>query len=138
MSSSDTKISFLNCENPPVALPPPIDSATLVSNSIGNIAFANTLLDELESYGRKQVNSIEASLADERLEEAEESAHSLKGAAGIIGAQLLRDLATQIELACRAGDAMKAKSANRFLLCEIDRCVNYIPALRMLLNQNEK
>ena len=69
---------------------PPIDSEVLFSRCMGNVSFAFTLLSELDANGKQQVDAIVRYVANDEPHAAAEVAHSLKGAAAIIGAEPLR------------------------------------------------
>ncbi len=67
----------------------PIDPQALLERCIGNLEFAESLLDELDSTGRRQVEEICRSSTQGRATETANAAHALKGATGILCAQNL-------------------------------------------------
>lgn len=109
---------------------PPVNSEVLVARCMGNVAFAFVLLEELEVSGRQQVDAIVLHTTGNKPCDAAEAAHSLKGAAAIIGAEPLREKAAEIEKAGRAGETPHLMEMVRELQREFERCLNYIPILR--------
>jgi HPt (histidine-containing phosphotransfer) domain-containing protein len=61
---------------------------------------------------------------------AAEVAHSLKGAAAIIGAEPLRRKAATMEAIGRAGEKSLLLAMVHELRCEMDRCLAAVPSLR--------
>ena len=80
---------------------PPIDTQVLFSHCMGNVSFAFTLLNELEAIGKQQVDAIVLHAVSNEPYAVADAAHSLKGAAAIIGAERLREKAAEIEAASR-------------------------------------
>jgi HPt (histidine-containing phosphotransfer) domain-containing protein len=97
---------------------------------MGNVSFALVLLDELETNGKQQVDAIVLHAASEETHAAAEAAHSLKGAAAIIGAEPLRRKADEIEVAGHTGETSLLLDMVHDLRVQMDRCLTYIPNLR--------
>ena len=112
------------------ATTPSIDSKVLFSRCMGNVSFAFALLDELEANGMQQVESILIHAASDEPHAAAEAAHSLKGAAAIIGAEPLRGKAAEIEAAGHADETSQLLELVQDLRYEMDRCLTYLPILR--------
>ncbi len=108
----------------------PIDTEALFARCMGNVAFALTLLSELEANGKQQMDAIVRHVANDDLYAVAEAAHSLKGAAAIIVAEPLRGKAAEIEAAGRDGEASLLLDLVRDLCSEMDRCLAYIPTVR--------
>jgi len=89
------------------------------------------LLGELESSGQRQVDAIVLHAASDEPHAVAEAAHSLKGAAAIIGAESLRGLAVEVEAAGRDGETTLLLDLVRDLRSEMDRCLSYIPTVRI-------
>jgi len=111
----------------------PVDYHVLMSRCMGNVAFALELLDELEINCPNQVDSVKTFVASDNCDGAADVAHSLKGAASIIGAEPLRRIAADVELAGRANDLARLVELAEDLKKEMDRCVNFVPKLRSKL-----
>ncbi len=109
---------------------PPIDAEVLFARCMGNVSFALSLLGELEANGKQQVDAIVQQAADGQPRAAAEAAHSLKGAAAIIGAEPLRAKAAEIEAAGRDGEASLLAEMVHDVRSEMDRCLAYVPTLR--------
>lgn len=114
----------------PNNLPPAIDTEVLFRRSMGKIAFAMALLDELEATGNHHVETIQTLAANDDAEATAEAAHSLKGAAAIIGAESLRSLAAEIEAVAETDDLERAASLIEDLRGEMARCLTQIPEIR--------
>lgn len=112
------------------ATAPPIDSEVLFSRCMGNVSFAIALLGELEANGKQQVDAIVLHATSDEPHAAAEAAHSLKGAAAIIGAEPLRGKAAEIEAAGHDGETFLLWDMVHDLRSEMDRCLTYIPILR--------
>ncbi len=109
---------------------PPLDCQLLLKRSMGNAAFALELLDELENNSPKQVAAVEDHVNSNNCIAAADVAHSLKGAAGIIGAESLQEIAAEVETAGRADDLSRLVELVKELQKEIVRCVDFVPQLR--------
>ena len=110
--------------------PFPIDSEGLMSRCLGKISFALMLLDEFESSGKRNVERIVQHVIKNEALAAAEAAHALKGTAGIIGAQVLQQLAAEIEDAGRDGQSTIQLALIHELQSEMGRCLAFIPAFR--------
>lgn len=102
---------------------PAIDRQALLSRSLNNRAFARALLSELRSSAPRQVAQIGDLLADGQTLAAAEVAHSLKGAAAIVGALTLSQLATEVEAAARAEALTRIHTCYEQLTVELARCL---------------
>ncbi|HUP77212.1 MAG TPA: Hpt domain-containing protein [Pirellula sp.] len=109
---------------------PAIDSDALVTRCMGNMAFALSLLSELEDNGMVYVENIAQHVAAKECAAAADAAHSLKGAAGIIGAEPLRLLAAQIESAGNSNAMESITLLVEDLRQEMEKCLLQIPTIR--------
>ena len=91
---------------PPVSNgPPPIDRDALLARCMGNLEFAQSLLSDFEGDLPERVEQIaRACPTSATPSAAAESAHALKGAAGMVTAESLQALAAEIEAAGKTGD----------------------------------
>ncbi|HUP77291.1 MAG TPA: Hpt domain-containing protein [Pirellula sp.] len=92
--------------------------------------FALTLLSELEANGMRYIESISQHVASRKLADAGDVAHSLKGAAGILGAEVLRVTAGEIESAAHANVMESTTLLVEELRQEMERCLQQIPKIR--------
>jgi CheY-like chemotaxis protein/HPt (histidine-containing phosphotransfer) domain-containing protein len=94
-----------------------LDPETLgtLKKAIGDAAFP-ALLDSFISEIHQQMDSLGPALESGRLEDVRFGAHNIKGCAGTVGAQRLREAAELLEHAGRDGDASAAAS----LLAELE------------------
>ena len=95
------------------------------------------LLSELQSSARHQVAQIGCHLAKGQAHAAAEVAHSLKGAAAIVGALPLSRLAAEVEAAGHAGDLAKVQILSAKLSNELARCLAEIDQLKCELHKDE-
>lgn len=105
----------------------PIDTDALLARCMGNLAFAQSLLTELESTGTDRVEEIRRFAATGDCNSAAEAAHSLKGAAAIMGAEPIRNLAAEIEALGRAGVKTQLTELADQLGKEMKICLDFIP-----------
>ena len=117
--------------------PAPIDFDVLLSRCMGNAAFAASLLKEMEASGPHQIENLVRHIEDGAAAEAAVSAHSLKGAAGIVGAEPLRALAAEIEAAGKADNLEKAASLLSDIQAEMQRCLECLPEVRKRLAEKK-
>ncbi len=110
--------------------PAPIDSESLLARCFGNLDFACSLLDELESTGWERVEEIRQQAGQENSTGTAEAAHALKGAAGILCAESVEKLAAEIEHAGRSADLDDIEATIQELSCEMQRCLKGLPQLR--------
>lgn len=120
-----------------LSAPAPIDAESLLARCFGNLEFAGSLLDELESTGMRRVEEIRTQAAQQNSSATADAAHALKGAAGILCAEGVQKLAATIEQAGRSSNIGKVETELVDLEAEMQRCLGYVPELRKALN-NEK
>jgi CheY-like chemotaxis protein len=85
------------------------DAIGALRRAIGDAAFP-ALLDRFISEIQQQMESLGPALESGRLEDVRFGAHNIKGCAGTVGAQRLREAAESLEHAGRDGDASAAAS----------------------------
>ncbi|MEI8382262.1 MAG: response regulator [Planctomycetota bacterium] len=115
---------------PPQESTPPIDTRSLLNRCMGSVEFMESLLSELESTGLHHVNEIERHFGQKDPTETANAAHALKGAAGILSAESVRQLASDIEQCGRSGSLDGIETAIVDLRAEMDRCLKYIPVVK--------
>ncbi len=108
----------------------PIDPQALLERCIGNLEFAESLLDELKSTGSRQVEEIRHFSTQGKATETANAAHALKGATGILCAQELCRLASEIERASRNEQLSDVEAMIRDLSREMDHCLGSLPTVR--------
>ncbi len=96
----------------------------------GNVAFYYSLLDKFRVSERDVVPRIREALASNDTKTAERVAHTLKGIAGTLGAEVLQDLAEQLEHDIRDGsfgnvESLLAQTEKEIesLIAKIDRVI---------------
>lgn len=113
-----------------VAEPAPIDTNALASRCLGNMDFALMLLTEMEATGKQRVDDITRLAVHHDRVGVIEAAHSLKGAAAIIGAVSLQRVAAVIEATRDSEQTPWDSNLINRLQVEMDRCLKYIPVIR--------
>jgi excisionase family DNA binding protein len=105
-----------------------IDPEALLSRCLGNIDFAQSMLQEMEETTARHLDSIRECAAREDCEGIAQAAHSLKGAAGIICATQLGQEAAKLEEAsrnCQAASELRGVIGSVFSAAET--CLASIP-----------
>jgi HPt (histidine-containing phosphotransfer) domain-containing protein len=92
----------------------------------GDKEFASELIGTFETSSEQSLQQIQAALASNDLAAAQRAAHSLKGAAGSIGAMIARGVAADLEDAAKDGDSGKAALLLDALRGEIARANEYL------------
>ncbi|QDS91530.1 Signal transduction histidine-protein kinase BarA [Roseimaritima multifibrata] len=103
------------------------DMEGLLARCMNNTAFALELLVDFEEDLPKQLDEITRMVAEGNLEAAGESAHSLKGSAGILGAESVRKCASAIDEKSKLGLLEDMDDLVRELNDEIQRFVREMP-----------
>jgi HPt (histidine-containing phosphotransfer) domain-containing protein len=112
----------------------PIDYRALLNRCMGQLDFAQSLLSTFESDLPQRVEQLAQHIRRGDARAAADSAHTLKGAAGMITAESVRALAAKIEAAGRAGDLAEVASLAERLRDEARRCLRSIPEVREQIN----
>jgi signal transduction histidine kinase/DNA-binding response OmpR family regulator len=127
---------------PPPSFPldaaaPPMDIRELHARCLSNAAFATRLLTRFQQRVATDLEQLSQTVREHKLEDAARLAHAMKGSAGNLSANTLRDVAIEIEQFSRAGDATLADDALKRLHHEVARCVAFIPEAIAALAKNE-
>jgi HPt (histidine-containing phosphotransfer) domain-containing protein len=109
---------------------PPIEGEAFFSRCMGSFSLAEAYLDDLETHLPRWVDELLLQAGRGQTDDAADVAHSVKGAAAILGAEALREMAAKVEASGRAGDAPRLAGLAQELSHEADRCRAYAPALR--------
>lgn len=107
-----------------------IDPQVVLERCMGNVAFAETLLSEFESSSRKRATEIARLVLHQRWADLAETAHALKGAAAIVGAERVRALAAAAEKAGRSGEFSRISHVAEELYMEVERCLSDVRTIR--------
>ena len=114
----------------PIEPPDPIDLAALVDRCLGNVRFAQSLLEEFDSTSLERLDELAAHATQANLTTIAEMAHAFKGAAGIIGAGTLRQLSSQVEASAHAEDVIGTLELVSQLRSEFLACRRFVNRLR--------
>ena len=84
---------------------PAIDTERLLESCMGHTVFATSLLHEFANTADDYLSEFESRAGRGDRQAVYESAHSLRGVAGIIGATALHEISIDLEIACQTPDA---------------------------------
>lgn len=104
----------------------PFDTSELAERCLGDIEFAQKLLQTFERTGKERVDVITSQSAAGDAHAVGEAAHALKGAAGIVAAKSVHKLAAEVEMAGKAGQLDDVLDTITTLQAEVDRCLGYL------------
>jgi PAS domain S-box-containing protein len=113
--------------NDPLHAAPPIEVEALLARCMGDAKFLETMLHAFERKAPKDFAQIEAGFRSGDRQSAAKSAHSLKGAASNMSADMVTGLAAELEELGAAGDLKVIAQSVEALRHEIARCIDYIP-----------
>jgi Amt family ammonium transporter len=116
---------------------PAIIVDTLVERCMNNPAIVEVVMQKFEKQARGAVAQLRQELAANDLASATRTAHSLKGAAGIVAADGLTRIAAEIEQLGRKEQAGEIEKQLSRLAGEIQRCVDYLPQVRAMASSKQ-
>jgi PAS domain S-box-containing protein len=108
-----------------IELVEPIDLESALRRFEGDKEFFKEMLQEFLSYVPKQLDKLAEAIKTGEAKVVETEAHSLKGAAGNLGAQPIADLALRLESLGRTKDLAEAKKIIGNLKAELKRLEEY-------------
>ena len=111
------------------------DISVLLEHSIGDIEFAEELLERFHSRLDPVRQSLEACLRNGDLEEAARVAHSLKGEAGTVAAHRLHDVAASLEQSLRGHNGLEPTELLSQLQEAVAQCLDAELAARDALGR---
>jgi two-component system sensor histidine kinase/response regulator len=103
----------------------PIDIETTLRRFDGDKKFFKEMLGEFLNYAPKQIETLAKGIETGEAKVVEREAHSLKGAAGNLGAQRIADLSLQLEFLGREKDLARSKEIIDSLKAEFKRLEEY-------------
>lgn len=131
MDTISSTLSYRVHRGRPIDVAPVIDAQALLTRCLGNVSFAEMLLDELESIGLSRIDEIQQQAQRRNAAGVAEAAHALKGVAGILCAESVAKHAAEIEQAARGSDLGESiESMIKDLSGEMHRCLDGLPQLR--------
>jgi len=105
---------------------PPLDMETALLRLDNDKEFFNEMIQEFLNYIPKQLQTLEEATRKSDAKVVEQTAHSLKGAAGNLSAKRIADLALKLELLGRTGDLTDAQELIDNLRVECKLLEEYI------------
>jgi HPt (histidine-containing phosphotransfer) domain-containing protein len=97
---------------------------------MGNLEFAESLLSDFGKDLPEHVAKIARNGAAGDGKGMAEAAHALKGAAGTVAAEAVRDIAAAIEAQGKAGSLAEVAALTDQLRDAAERCLQFIPKVR--------
>lgn len=104
----------------------PIDAETLLERCMGNIEFAESLLEEFAQSGAERIKTISRHVVEGDADAVAATSHALKGTAAMMAAEEVRSAAAALETSGRSGDLTDAHKVVSRLRDEMQRCVDHI------------
>ena len=114
---------------PPPRERPPVDVDALLAHCMNDLAFVDKILTTSQTEFRSMVDTLSRHLAEDDAKKTTLVAHSLKGAAALLGAEALRALAADTEALGRSGDLEQARQQIGQLQEEVQRCLAFFPEI---------
>ncbi len=108
----------------------PINAEALLDRCVNNVEFFIKILDKCETEMTAYVSRISQGLIDNDAAGTAMAAHALKGSAALLSAEGLRKVAADMEASASANELESVREQVEQLRSEVDRCVQYMPALR--------
>jgi len=123
----------------PALLPPdfPIDIDDVLNRCMGNVQLLGRLLDKFQEDSAKNLQALSELVGNNKAPELARMAHGIKGVAANLSAGKLRDLAAQLESMGRDGQLDLAAQCLDKLRTEMQRCVESIPQVLVVINETK-
>ncbi len=118
---------------PPDTVDQPIVVKALMEHCMNDAMFVGSILDQFQASASQYLNQIRQAVAGEDPEQAGRHAHALKGAAGMLAAETLQQIAFEMEEAGKAGQLQHLREQIDELNEELRRCLEYIPTVQRLI-----
>lgn len=108
----------------------PLRAADILERCMSSVAAASLVLDKFEQQARDNMPMLAGQLGRAETEAAARTAHSLRGAAGVVGAGALAEALHELETAAREGNLEAARATLDEVRREVERCLGDIPRVR--------
>jgi signal transduction histidine kinase/CheY-like chemotaxis protein len=137
-------IESLLSDKPPDALPEdaddteawPLDARRLLENCTGNADLAMKVLDKFHAQVNRALEQIAQCVAERDGQRLARAAHAMKGAAGAVSAESLRQAVARMEEIGRSDALDAAEECFARLRDEVARCLAFLPRVREELHAN--
>jgi two-component system sensor histidine kinase/response regulator len=115
--------------------PPPFDLNKLLGRCMNSVQTVELILKKFQEQAVQDIQTLTASVSSKDKERTSRTAHGLKGAAGILSATPLTELAAELERMGREDDLDQAEAFLARLEAEVERCLRHLPVAREALAQ---
>lgn len=109
---------------------PPIDRNQLLEQCVNNWNFALMLLDEFKKTSPSRLDAFDAALVERNHAAISAKAHGLKGVAGILAANNLMEICSNLESTTSHADWDQTRDLIQQLHHEMQRTIDDIPNIR--------
>jgi len=116
-------------------IPPgsPVHVEEFLERCMTNVDLAVAMLDCFERQVGNDLQNLRRAVAEQNLDLAARSAHTIKGSAANLSAEAVRASAFEIEKAARGHLLEESQRQLDLLVAEVDRCLAYLPNVRQQL-----
>jgi len=104
----------------------PIDLAAVLERCTGNRSLATRILQKFEEHSLAAMKRIADSVHGNDADGIARAAHYLKGSAGTVSAERVREAAAKLEEIGRSADLSAAEQSLATLQDQVERCVSYL------------
>jgi signal transduction histidine kinase/DNA-binding response OmpR family regulator len=122
----------------PPAASQKFDIDSLIARCSGNSTLAVSILEKFEKQTASLVADIEKSIASGDADRTAKLSHTLKGSAGMVGADSIRAVAAELEQLGRRSELEAASQTLGSLRDAVEKCVSELPAVRHELSTTAK
>jgi HPt (histidine-containing phosphotransfer) domain-containing protein len=131
--ASNASHSNIPCEETP-----PIEVDALLERCMGDVDIVRSILGEFETQAVAEREQIQRCAASGDCKELTRVAHSLKGASGVLSANVLSGIAAKLELMGRSGVLAEEGQLLTQLNDEVQRLIAYLPKARTAIANGAK
>lgn len=116
--------------------PPPFNVEDVLGRCLNKPAIARLVVEKFEEQIKHDLKALQQSVESNEFKETVAIAHSLRGAASMVSAQEVVDLAYQLEQMGRKEDLTSASASLNLLQVAIARCLSFVPeAIDLIKNR---
>jgi signal transduction histidine kinase/DNA-binding response OmpR family regulator len=120
----------------PIDQTSPLNAQLALERCMGDLDFLRATLDSFSEEIPKYITQLQDAVTTGNAEGAANSAHSIKGAAAMITAAALSEIAGELEAAGKTGNLEHAPAQLQALREELDRCMAFIPHIDQHVGPN--
>ena len=134
--SEDRKANEISGDSAAQETQAPIDFDSLLRRCVGNSSIMEKILGKFQDKIQEDLDKISESVKKSDVDQIALLAHALKGAAGNLSAESLREIAAELEQLGRSGELEQAEHYLARLHQEVERCLAYLPEAENFIREN--